>query len=412
MLSKIRIKNYKSLKEVELELQRVNLLIGSNNSGKTNFLQALEFFGQCYEGKFNDKEEFERLSFRRGNNTIENDKTIWLNQKINGKFNDCYFIIRKFLEDTQLDYDIAFTRSTKNEILDYNNLVNEIKNNIFNFENLFCTIKDDKLNDSAFVYNQGRLTPTNGKRKIPKDIKLDKNYNPFIEFQGLKIYKLDINKLKIPYPVDSPEEFVYPDASNLVSYLDNMRDSKPEIIKNIEKDLNYCISEFKEIRFQKVQIKNDQRTHKKIGLINKAKETFWAEELSDGTLYFLALLAIIHQPEPPNLLLLEEPETNIHPRRLKDIMNYIFKHANEKDVQVIITTHSPLMLDYFNKKPQSVFIFEMLDGETKIKNLKTDIIDIVNEKAKNKGTEEIESYESLGDDWVTGLFGGVPNENY
>ena len=43
MLKRVSIQNFKSLKDVTLDLQKVNLLIGPNNSGKTNFLKALEF---------------------------------------------------------------------------------------------------------------------------------------------------------------------------------------------------------------------------------------------------------------------------------------------------------------------------------------------------------------------------------
>ena len=66
MLGKIRIKNFKSLRDVEMELQQVNLLIGPNNSGKTNLLKALEFFGKYYMGKYDDKDKFHYYRFRKG----------------------------------------------------------------------------------------------------------------------------------------------------------------------------------------------------------------------------------------------------------------------------------------------------------------------------------------------------------
>ena len=51
MLQKVSIQNFKSLKDVTLELQKVNLLIGPNNSGKSNFLKALELLANYVQGK-------------------------------------------------------------------------------------------------------------------------------------------------------------------------------------------------------------------------------------------------------------------------------------------------------------------------------------------------------------------------
>src|SRR5215210_4576350 len=65
MLQQIRIQNFKSLKDVTLDLQQVNLLIGPNNSGKSNLLKALEFLGKWFEGKVPEKEELARLRFQQ-----------------------------------------------------------------------------------------------------------------------------------------------------------------------------------------------------------------------------------------------------------------------------------------------------------------------------------------------------------
>ena len=85
--------------------------------------------------------------------------------------------------------------------------------------------------------------------------------------------------------------------------------------------------------------------------------TYWADELSEGTLYFLALLCIINQPNPPKLLLLEEPEKGIHPRRIHEVINFICRLVAEKDIQVIMTTHSPLLLDEFAEIAGKCFCF-------------------------------------------------------
>ena len=64
MIHSIRIQNFKSLRDVTLRLQDVNLLIGPNNSGKSNVLKALAFLGRYLDGHYPDNEELKRLSFQ------------------------------------------------------------------------------------------------------------------------------------------------------------------------------------------------------------------------------------------------------------------------------------------------------------------------------------------------------------
>jgi predicted ATPase len=90
-----------------------------------------------------------------------------------------------------------------------------------------------------------------------------------------------------------------------------------------------------------------------------------ASQASDGTLLVLAYLSILHLPEPPRLLLIEEPENGIHPKRLRDILEILHKVVLEQShTQVVLTTHSPYALDLF--KPEEVTLCTKLEnGEIK-----------------------------------------------
>ncbi|TAK41242.1 MAG: ATP-binding protein, partial [Saprospiraceae bacterium] len=150
------------------------------------------------------------------------------------------------------------------------------------------------------------------------------------------------------------------------------------------------------------------KTFKRLGVQDKYGQIYWAGELSDGTLYFLALLAIIHQPYPPKLLMVEEPENGIHPRRIKEIIDYFFTIAEEKGIQVILTTHSTVVIDQFKDLPESIFVFDKKDQSTQIRNLLTDIIAEDKQKSKKLHVPELDLSGSLGDHWAAGLIGGVP----
>ncbi|MEM7807467.1 MAG: AAA family ATPase [Planctomycetota bacterium] len=80
-----------------------------------------------------------------------------------------------------------------------------------------------------------------------------------------------------------------------------------------------------------------------------------AAQASDGLLLVLAYLAVLHLPEPPRLLLVEEPENGVHPKRLQEVLGILRQLVAESgETQVVMTTHSPYVLDEF--EPHEVTI--------------------------------------------------------
>jgi predicted ATPase len=78
-----------------------------------------------------------------------------------------------------------------------------------------------------------------------------------------------------------------------------------------------------------------------------------ASQATDGLLLVLAYLALLHSPEPPRVLLIEEPENGIHPQRLKDVLKVLNELIRDQDrTQVLLTTHSPYVVDQF--RPEEV----------------------------------------------------------
>lgn len=87
-----------------------------------------------------------------------------------------------------------------------------------------------------------------------------------------------------------------------------------------------------------------------------------ASQVSDGALLFLAFLSILHRPNPPALLLIEEPENGVHPSRLKDIVKLLRKLTEGVDgrppSQIVMTTHSPYLLDAVRSEDAYFFVRE------------------------------------------------------
>ena len=77
--------------------------------------------------------------------------------------------------------------------------------------------------------------------------------------------------------------------------------------------------------------------------------------MSDGTIRMLCWAVILHSPRPPTLIVIEEPELGIHPAWMPILADWI-KRATQK-TQVIVTTHSPDLLDHFTDQLDDGYIY-------------------------------------------------------
>lgn len=121
--------------------------------------------------------------------------------------------------------------------------------------------------------------------------------------------------------------------------------------------------------------------------------TIPATRLSDGTLRYLCLLAILCDPEPPPLVCIEEPELGLHPDILSKIADLLVKASAR--TQLIVTTHSDIIVDALSEQPESVVVCERREGQTHMHRLETkDLVDW------------LERYR-LGELWTKGELGGT-----
>ena len=90
-----------------------------------------------------------------------------------------------------------------------------------------------------------------------------------------------------------------------------------------------------------------------------------AEQMSEGMLYYLAFSALQHI-DPPSILLIEEPENGLHPARIADVIQ-ILRNISQR-TQVILTTHSPLVLNELQADEISILSRDPVEG-TRVRRL-------------------------------------------
>jgi predicted ATPase len=118
-----------------------------------------------------------------------------------------------------------------------------------------------------------------------------------------------------------------------------------------------------------------------------------ATRLSDGTIRYLSLLTILCDPDPPPLIGIEEPELGLHPDLMPKVAD-LLKAASER-TQIIVTTHSDILIDALTEQPESVVITEKRDGQTCMKRLDA-----------NDLAHWLDKYR-LGELWTRGELGGT-----
>ena len=117
-----------------------------------------------------------------------------------------------------------------------------------------------------------------------------------------------------------------------------------------------------------------------------------ATRLSDGTLRYLCLLAVLLHPEPPPLICIEEPELGLHPDLLPTLSD-LMREASER-TQLVVTTHSDILVDTLTDQPESIVVCEKHDGQTEMRRLD-----------KGDLAKWLEDYR-LGDLWTSGELAG------
>lgn len=188
-----------------------------------------------------------------------------------------------------------------------------------------------------------------------------------------------------PQKADQPNELLAPDCANLGLVLNRLRRdaaAKRDILENL-KQLYAGIEDFDvSIEGGTVQV-----------FFEESGFTIPATRLSDGTLRYLCLLAVLCNPAPPPLVCIEEPELGLHPDILPTLAK-LLKQSSQR-MQLIVTTHSDILVDELSDTPEAVVVCEKHDGQTTMSRLDP-----------AKLTEWLEKYR-LGQLWTQGELGGV-----
>ncbi len=214
----------------------------------------------------------------------------------------------------------------------------------------------------------------------------------------VRLYALDEKAIVVGGDEASPPE-VMPDGSGTIRVLEMLSREQPEVFMTVCEEFRKFLPEVEQLVIKHNTVDKLHAVVKEAGI--EATEKLC--NISPGARTVLALLAIIRQPNRPELILLEDIEHAIHPRGLAPLIETMRRITKEHGVQFIMTTQSPYVLDCFQKPEfwDDVVIVEKHDGVSTLTNAKDRLVALGYEREMDK--------VPLGDLWYSGLIGGVAN---
>ncbi|MDE0363451.1 MAG: AAA family ATPase [Rhodospirillaceae bacterium] len=209
------------------------------------------------------------------------------------------------------------------------------------------------------------------------------------QFQRIRLYREWAfgrrAPLRLPQPADLPNDELMEDGTNLGLVLNRLKRDHPKASDRLLEELHQLYD-----GIEAIDVSIEGGTVQLF--LREGDKTVPATRLSDGTLRYICLLAVLCHPDPPPLVCLEEPELGLHPDLLPGLAD-LLREASER-TQLIVTTHSDVLVDKLTDEPDSVVICEKLDGQTQLRRLDSDDLN-----------HWLDRY-SLGELWTKGELGG------
>jgi predicted ATPase len=360
----VQIKNYKSLEAVSVELEPFTVFVGSNGSGKSNFLDALAFVQECVS------ESVELALRNRGGlddvmARFVDDMPIvraWLVRDaevvtIPASSNLAVRLVVDLEEDLSGDYafELAWTGRHSFEVVRERCVLRAASEVMPQFE----------IRDATFVNQPSGIAPVVLRDRLQLPLLAGiPALRPLWDFLvSMRTYAIRPETIREYQTPDSGAVLKH-DGSNTPSVLTSIAQKsppQPNVLGRIIGLLSHVAEGITDVSVRQVGAKETVWFQQDMGA--KKPFNFDAVSMSDGTLRVLGLLLALLQPFP-KVVGIEEPEATIHPAIAEMVMEVLMDASEEK--QVLITTHSPDLLDQKELKDHQIRVVALRNGRTVI----------------------------------------------
>jgi predicted ATPase len=361
-IKKLTIEGFKSIRKLEdFELRPLNVLIGANGAGKSNFVGFFRLLREIIDG---------RLQLALATTEGGADGCLFLGPKITSLFSARLYFGS---EGLVYEFDLAPT-----------------------FDNRLAFVGE------AMVLSEQNVTMRYS-GNLESQLKGQKSVGSHLSelflaaISSWVVYHFHDTGPSAPVRRAQPlnrDETLYQYAENLAAFLYRVQQIRPGHFRRIRDVVRLAAPFFDDFKLRPIPTRPDEIQLE--WLQRDSAYPFRANQLSDGTLRFICLATALLQPDPPSTMLFDEPELGLHPYALS-LLGNLFKQAADRGTQIIISTQSAQLLNEF--APEDVIVVERVDAESKFRRLNADDL---------KGW--LEDY-TLGELWQKNVLGGRPRED-
>ncbi len=344
-VQQVQIRNYKSIAQISVNLGSFTVFVGPNGSGKSNFIDALAFVQECLS-------ESIEMAFknRRGIAAVRR-------RSAGHPTHIGIRLILKLLDDLYADYSFEIAAKPREK---------------FSVARERCVVQKVFGESHSFDVQDGKFTieiPGIRPKVAPDRLALyaasaTDEFRPVYDFlTSMRFYSIVPVRLRELQEPDAGD-FLKRDGSNAAAVLKRLQE---EAQGNGHYDrvcrlLSKVVDGIKKVEYRAIGQKETLQFKQDVGL--EDLWTFDALNMSDGTLRVLGLLLAVYQPGPYSVVAAEEPEATVNPAVAEVVVEVLMDAANER--QVLLTSHSPDILDYKELTDTQIRVVTMEHGRTLI----------------------------------------------
>lgn len=359
MIESITIKNYKSIKDLTLLLRPINVLIGANGAGKSNFVSFFSFLYAIYD---------RQLATYTGDKG-GTDRILYLGPRVSksviGKIN--------FSNTNEYEFELAPNQNKQFYFQKESDWFNMLKGSRYTLDGWVEKVYGQGHNES--ILSLDTSTRTGYVKKY---------------LESFRVYHFHDTSKNAPLKQTARVEdnrFLRSDGANLPAFLYKLQQQNILAYNRIEAVIKSIAPYFDRFDLQP--------TGDYIRLNWRQKNTDMyldASDLSDGTIRFIALCTLLAQPNPPTTIIIDEPELGLHPYAITMLSSLV--KSVQKPTQVILSTQSVNLVNEFS--PEDVIVVENHENESVFNRLKKDTL-----------VDWLEEY-TLSELWNKNVLGGNP----
>ena len=331
MITHVRIQNFRSFLDAEVDLQPFSLIVGANGSGKSNFLK----FFAAISGEMIAADHHGNHVQPEGSQYFRPNEDRWVTH-LNG--------------------------SPK----------------------------------ASYTIQAGDITQAGQTMANSQGILLSKPVLPW-QGKGLEVFNINPDKVSAA-ETTIPAPTIQANGGGTAQVLDTLKNGdREDLFDQIEENFRRYVPEVEKLSLRTVESGKKQIQVREKGL----KQPTAATELSEGTRLILCILTILHQENPPEVILLEDVDRGMHPRLFEYVAPLMRDIAERHGINILATTHNPYLVDCFQDNKEAVIIVEKKEGASTLTTLA--------KKLEGLDYETVDPEDMpLGSLWYSGLIGGAP----